>query len=322
MDKKIFNIGIIGTADIAYRRFLPALKKHLFFNYIGVASRNINNTNKFIDLYGGKGYGSYDDIINDKNIDVVYIPLPPALHYEWGKKALLNNKHVFMEKPFCTCKEHTKELCEIAKSRNLIIYENYMFLHHRQLEFIKKLINEKLIGEIRLIRIAFGFPFRGNNDFRYNKSLGGGALLDCGGYVIKLASYLLGEDCELKYSKLNYGKYTVDTYGNAIFENKDGLTAQVAFGMDNAYKCELEIWGERGTILAPRIFTAPPDLDIKICLNDNEGSQEFYLERDDQFFNSIDYFYKMLNDRNSIISEINSIIYQSRYVELIGREKI
>lgn len=319
MHKNFFNIGIIGTADIAYRRFLPALKRHLKFNYVGVASRDINKTRKFINLYGGKGYGSYDDIINDKNIDVVYIPLPPALHYEWGKKALLNNKHVFMEKPFCICQENTKELCEIAKNNNLVVYENYMFLKHRQLNFIKNLINEKSIGEIRLVRIAFGFPFRGNSDFRYNKSLGGGALLDCGGYTIKLASYLLGNDCELKYSKLNHGKYQVDIYGSAVFENRDGLVAQVAFGMDNAYKCELEIWGELGTILAPRIFTAPPDLDVKIYLNNNKGNKEICLEKDDQFFNSIEYFYGMLNASNSVISEFNNIIHQSRFVELIER---
>lgn len=321
MDKKIFNIGIIGTADIAYRRFLPALKRHLKFNYVGVASRDINKTRKFINLYGGKGYGSYDDIINDEKIDVVYIPLPPALHYEWGKKALLHKKHVFMEKPFCTCQEHTKELCDIAKKNDLIVYENYMFLHHKQFKFIRDLIDKNLIGEIRLIRIAFGFPFRGINDFRYNQTLGGGALLDCGGYTIKLVAYLLGDDCELKYSKLNHGKYQVDIYGSATFENKDGLIAQVAFGMDNAYKCELEIWGESGTILAPRIFTAPPDLNVKIYLNSNKGSQEFCLEKDDQFFNSIDYFYRLTKSKNRVSFEINNIERQSEMISSIRNKK-
>ena len=119
-----------------------------------------------------------------------------------------------------------------------------MFVYHTQLDWIRKKISEGTIGEVRLIRIDFGFPFRGANDFRYNKALGGGALLDCGGYTLKLASLFLGDSAKVTASQLN-GKdgFEVDIYGSATLTNNEGLTAQVSFGMDNSYKCSLEVWG-------------------------------------------------------------------------------
>ena len=138
--KKI-RLGILGTSEIAFRRFLPALKKHSEFEYIGVASRNIEKTKLFVESYGGKGYSSYDELLQDKNIDAVYIPLPPALHFEWGKKALQAGKHILMEKPFCVNLQQTEELIELAKERNLAVHENYMFMYHKQLTKIKEIID-------------------------------------------------------------------------------------------------------------------------------------------------------------------------------------
>lgn len=212
--KKI-RLGILGTSEIAFRRFLPALKKHNEFEYIGVASRNIEKTKPFVEAYGGKGYSSYDELLQDKNIDAVYIPLPPALHFEWGKKALQAGKHILMEKPFCVNLQQTEELIELAKERNLAVHENYMFMYHKQLTKIKEIIDSGYLGKIRLYRIAFGFPMREKNDFRYNKELGGGALLDCGGYTLKLANYLLGDTTKVVCSNLVKEDFEVDLYGNA-----------------------------------------------------------------------------------------------------------
>ena len=315
-----YKLGILGTADIAYRRFLPSLLKNNNIEYIGVASRNLDKTEKFVKEFGGKGYPSYEKLIEDNDIDIVYIPLPPALHYEWGKKALLANKNVFMEKPFCINYSQAKDLCNIAKLRGLVVYENYMFLRHKQLDVIKNYINK--IGKIRLIRIAFGFPNRGNNDFRYNKILGGGALLDCGGYTVKLANELLGNSIRLKYVNLNNENCEVDIYGNAAFTNDDNLTAQVAFGMDNAYKCELEIWGEKGIIKAPRIFTAPFDYDVNIVVEFNGKLENVLVGKDDQFYNSIKYFEECLYDKKKLLNEIDNVLQQSKMITLMTGDEI
>ena len=102
------KIGIIGAADIAFRRFLPALKKCPGIEYAGVASRAPEKANRFTEIYGGKEYSSYEAFLADESVDAVYLPLPPALHYEWGRKVLLAGFHLLMEKPFTTSLSETE----------------------------------------------------------------------------------------------------------------------------------------------------------------------------------------------------------------------
>ena len=136
------RIGILGTADIAFRRFLPALQKCPEFTYAGVASRAPEKTARFVETYGGQAYSSYDALLADKSVDAVYVPLPPALHYEWGKKALESGKHLLMEKPFTTGLPETEALLALAEEKGLAVHENYMFLYHSQLAKVKELIAE------------------------------------------------------------------------------------------------------------------------------------------------------------------------------------
>lgn len=282
------RIGTLGTAEIAFRRFLPALEKSLALEYAGVATRTPEKAEPFRQRYGGQIYDGYDALLADKRIEAVYVPLPPALHYEWGKKALGAGKHLLMEKPFATSPDETEELLALAAERDLAVHENYMFLYHSQLAKIKEIIADDTLGELRLIRTAFGFPKRDGDDFRYKKELGGGALLDCGGYPVRLALELLGETAQVTQAKLVQPKgYEVDLFGNAVLENADGLCAQISFGMDNSYKCELEIWGSKGCLSTNRIFTAPDGFTPIILISTQNGMQEIELRSDCAFFNSI-----------------------------------
>lgn len=315
---KQIRLGIIGTADIAFRRFLPSLMQNDDFKYMGVASRNYKNTEKFIETYGGKGFGSYEDIINNYDIDAVYIPLPPALHYEWAMEALKQGKHVFLEKPFTTKLQDTCDLIDSARKKGLALHENYMFQFHSQIKTIQRILTQGLIGELRNIRCAFGFPIRVLDDFRYKKELGGGALLDCGGYVIRLASLLLGPTARITAARLNYLLgIEVDMYGSVTLENNQRITAQVCYGMDNAYKCELELWGSKGYLKAPRIFTAPPDFAPDLIQIINNSETKLKLEKDDQFLNSIKHFSKCVNNQKVRENNYDLIKRQSCLIQEI-----
>lgn len=150
------------------------------------------------------------------------------------------------------------------------------------------------LGELRLVRAAFGFPKRSGNDFRYKKELGGGALLDCGGYPVRLALELLGESAKVTQARLIQPEgYEVDLFGNAVLENEDGLCAQVSFGMDNTYQCQLEVWGSKATLIAPRIFTAGPELKPPMLLKGSSGEEKLEIEADDHFLGSIKEFERL-----------------------------
>ena len=310
------RIAIICPSEIAERRFLPALKLHSDFEFVGLGTasaeewfgdalsetsseiidsvRNVQleKAKKIIKQYGGKVYNSYEEVVTSSDVDAVYLPLPPALHFMWARKVLENGKHAFVEKPFSTNLSDTKELLSIAGKKHLAVQENYMFQYHKQIEDINKIISNGDLGDIRLYRISFGFPMRTPNDFRYNKALGGGAILDCGGYTIKYASMLLGSTARIVQAQSNNLEgFSVDMYGSAVIVNDKGQTAQLAFGMDNSYKCELEVWGSKARLITNRVLTAPAGLAPEALIVDSKGNEKkITLSADDSFGKSIKLF--------------------------------
>ena len=312
------RIGILGTSDVAFRRFLPSLMKCEGAEYAGVASRTPEKAVPFQENFGGTIYESYDALIEDPLIDAVYVPLPPALHYQWGRKVLLAGKHLLMEKPFAAGTEEANELLNLAQQQGKIVHENYMFLYHDQLREIHKMIQDGTLGEIRLYRMSFGFPKRSRNDFRYDKTLGGGAILDCGGYPVRLALDLLGETAELVQSSIGYIEdFDVEMYGSAVLVNQDGTTAQISYGMDNAYQCELEIWGSKATLRTDRIFTAGSDYVPKLNLKTSSEEYTVTLREDDQFLHSIEQFLQKINSGEN--TDLETIRKQAELVDAMRK---
>jgi len=302
----MIKIGIIGPSEIALRRFLPALKKLDIFKYIGVAiasekewdSDSINASEdfgktykvekekaaKFVDGFGGNVFESYIDIIHSNEIDAIYLPLPPALHYKWASIAIKAGKHVFV--------------------------------YHNQLSQIDNIIKSGKMGDVRLYRISFGFPRRASNDFRYNKSLGGGALLDCGGYTLKYASILLGQSSKVVCAQSNFVKeFDVDISGSATLINDNKTTVQVSFGMDNSYKCDLEVWGSLGCLTTGRVFTAPEGFYPKAKLTIGNDEEIIHLPADDTFKKSINKFYHCIMDKKIRQGTFNEIVKQSELID-------
>lgn len=250
---------------------------------------------RFVDGYGGIIYEGYKTLITSPDVDVVYLPLPPALHFGWAKMALECGKHAYVEKPFTTRLEDTRQLLTLAKEKKLAVHENYMFIYHNQLAAIKALIERGDIGKVRQYRISFGFPRRASTDFRYNKALGGGALLDAGGYCIKFASFLLGESARIVCANLYHEKeFEVDIFGSCTMVNDEGTVVQMSFGMDNDYKCELEAWGSTGTLTTGRVLTAPDGLEPEAVIKHNQELTTIKLPSDCAFEKSINHFYDCL----------------------------
>lgn len=321
----MLRIGILGGAEIAHRMFIPALLETEGVECNVLASHQEEKRSKFEKDFGIATVSSYEEVIENPKVDAVYIPLPPALHYYWAKRALEQGKHVFLEKPSTTNYEDTETLVELARLKSLALQENYMFQYHNQLQAIRKMLADGVVGDVRLYRMSFGFPLREKNDFRYDKKLGGGALLDAGGYVTKFASILLGESIYVKAAELNYvDGYEVDMYGNVMFANEQGQVVQGSFSLDCYYQCAVEVWGNKGKLFTNRIFTAPPGYAPVVRVESARGIEELTLSEDNHFKKSIEQFIKAVKDdsvRNTmltamkeqakLISEIRRISYDS-----------
>ncbi len=315
----MIQIGILGGAEIAHRMFLPALIQNENFICGGIASKNPEKRQRFAADFHIPVYNTYEDLIDSPKIEALYIPLPPALHYQWAKQALKHGKHVFLEKPSTVSFSRTQELVKMADTRKLVLQENYMFQYHTQLKEIQKLLISGDIGKIRLIKSSFGFPLRGADDFRYQKALGGGALLDAGGYVVKLATLFLGSSVKVKTACLNSWGYDVDMFGSVTLENDVGMVFQGSFGMDCYYQCSLEIWGSKGRLYTNRIFTAPPTLAPKVTIETNNGTQELVFEPDNHFAESIQMYYNAIKEDNVREKMYNDMLLQANLIEHVKK---
>lgn len=315
------KLGILGCSEIAYRRFMPAVKEVEGIEVTAVAEEyDVGKLEPFCREYQLEGGDSFEELIQREDIDLLYIPQPPALHYKWAKMALLNGKHVLIEKPSSICYEDSRELVDIAKKNGLALHENYMFQYHSQIYRIKKMVSEGMVGEIRNIRCSFGFPLREQNDFRYSRQLGGGALLDAGGYTAKLATLFLGGTIWVDGAVLNMlSGFEVDMYGSAQFSNDDGMVCQSSFGMDNSYQCSLEIWGNRGRIYTDRIFTAPENYRPTVYVETTEGKREIELDADMHFKKSIEEFILQTKSEQKREKMYEEILLQARLVDDIRK---
>jgi predicted dehydrogenase len=327
----MIKIGVICPSEIAYRRFMPALLKLPGFQFIGVAVPDQSEWQgadektlkgekdkaiNFMGTYGGKIFDSYSSIIHSNEIDAIYVPLPPALHFYWSQQALIVGKHVLVEKPATTSFTNTDKLIQLATAKNLALHENYMFAFHQQLTTINDIIQSGEIGDVRLYRISFGFPRRAANDFRYNKALGGGALLDAGGYTIKYAAMLLGQSAKLVYAQSQFtDEFEVDIAGSAALVNNQGITAQVAFGMDNSYKCDLEVWGSKGSLFTGRVLTAPVGFTPEVIVKVGNETELRKLSEDDAFMKSIYHFQQCIEVGNTRKSNYEEIALQAKLVQ-------
>ena len=319
MTKKI-NIGVIGCANIADKYVLPALLQSANFNIVGIASRNKEKADDFAVKYRTKGYHSYENLLENPLLQAVYIPLPNSMHYEWISKSLEIGLHVLVEKSMACSYPDVLKLNNLAKEKNLVLIENFQFRFHSQLKYIKNLVDDGALGELRSLRSCFGFPpFQDKNNIRYNKNLGGGALYDAGAYPIKISQIFLGENLYADSADLSFSKNSnVDIWGSAFLKHREGgVAAQLAFGFDNFYQNSLELWGSKGKLFTNRIFTAPSEYEPVIELESEKGKKTVRLSPDHHFENMLNHFFNNITNRDNLISEYSQNINQARLISEI-----
>jgi dTDP-3,4-didehydro-2,6-dideoxy-alpha-D-glucose 3-reductase len=294
------RVGILGCADIAKRLMAPSIKAHPYFELSFFAGREMSKTSLIANQFSCGALPSYQDIINREDIDLVYIPLPNSLHKEWVIKSLLSGKHVLCEKSLGCSYREVEEMVNVARGNKKLLIENFQFRFHSQHQFIKKMLSDGEFGETRCFRSSFGFPpFPDPTNIRYQKPLGGGALLDAGAYTVKATQFILGFDFEVKAANLYIShKRNVDIYGGIYMQNKQGQFAELSFGFDNYYQCNYEIWGSKGKLTATRAFTAGPGVKPMVIIEKQGNREEITLPEDNHFKNMLTYLAECIHSND------------------------
>lgn len=190
MAKKL-RIGVLGTGNIA-RQFAAGVRRSYRCEITAVGSRSLDSASVFAEAHGIRtAHPTYDALLADRNVDAVYISGPNSIHHEWTIRALRAGKHVLCEKPFAMDAAQAEEMFDVSLSAGKVVMEAFMYLCHPQTHAVIEAIQRGTIGKLNLIRTNFCYAtskIAGN--VRFDKSLGGGALMDVGCYCISLARLL------------------------------------------------------------------------------------------------------------------------------------
>lgn len=267
---KNYRWGILGAGRIA-AKFCESLCFVEGSEVYAVASRDIENAKTYAAKYNAtKFYNSYDDLINDENIDIIYIATPHPFHYEQTMNCLQHNKAVLCEKPMSLSNKQTTEMIAFAEEKKIFLMEGMWTACMPYIEKIKSLIGEDTIGKPQYVSADFCFDAPRDVDGRlYNKSLGGGSVLDVGIYTVFLATLILGEPSIIKsVSKLT--STGVDEYANTIMQYPGGQTAHLLSGISFNTPIEAEIIGTKGSIKIKSPWFKATDFSVQL----NDGPTE------------------------------------------------
>lgn len=283
------RIGVIGCADIAWRRTLPALTADPSLTEVtAIASRQADKAKQFTDRFGGAPVQGYDTLLQRDDIEAVYVPLPAVLHADWIERALRAGKHVLAEKPLTTDRKQAERLFRIAEEEGLLLMENFMFLYHHQHRRVADLLADGVIGELRTFSASFTIPPKPQGDIRYQAAVGGGALLDIGVYPIRAAGLFLGPNLDVAGAVFRHERTRdVVVGGNALLTTDQGITAQLVFGMEHSYTNSYEFRGSNGRLWLNRVFTPPASYQPVVHIERQDHYEQLVLPPDDQFANIV-----------------------------------
>jgi xylose dehydrogenase (NAD/NADP) len=266
MTERKVRWGIMSTASIGRRSVIPGIQESKRNVVAAVASRSLENAQKFADELGiPKAYGSYEELLNDHEIDAVYIPLPNHLHKEWTIKAAEAGKHILCEKPIALDEEEAREMVEVCEKEGVVLAEAYMYRHQKRYEDIKNLIKSGEIGDVRGIHSVFTFNnAKDYSNIRYTKEWGGGSIYDVGCYPISAARFLLEEEPSAVTTHAFFSPEhgDVDMVASGLMEFSNGVALTFDCAMWAEFRNELEILGSDGRIVLKNAFLGDQSYEI------------------------------------------------------------
>ncbi len=311
--------GILSTAKIGREKAITAMQKGSYCSVDAIASRNLEQATAVAASLGiPKAYGSYEALLNDENIDAVYIPLPNHLHVPWAIKALEANKHVLCEKPIGLSVGEAKQLQLAALQKpQLKIMEAFMYRFHPQWQQAKKLVNNGSIGQLKTIQSFFSYYNNDADNIRNQKDIGGGGLMDIGCYGISLSRFIFDQEPVSVVGVLEFDPVLqTDRMASAIMNFKNGTASFTCSTQLVSYQ-RVNIFGTAGRIEIEIPFNAPPLLPTKIWLHTETGTEEIIFDAVDQYTLQGDLFSKAIIDNSAVPADLQDAVNNMIVTEAI-----
>jgi predicted dehydrogenase len=257
--------GVLSTADIARTKVIPGMLKAERCEVVAIASRDATQARLVADELGIPiAHGSYEALLADPTVDVVYIPLPNHLHAEWTIAAARAGKHVLCEKPLAMTAADAERMVEVCAAEGVRLMEAFMYRHHPSWVAVKQMVDAGRIGRLRSVQSWFSYYNDDPTNIRNIRAAGGGALFDIGCYSVDLSRMLFGtEPIGVSASIARDPDSGVDILTSAILEFEAGVatfTCSTRLETDQ----RVHIYGADGRISIGIPFNIPPDRPTQV----------------------------------------------------------
>jgi xylose dehydrogenase (NAD/NADP) len=246
--------GILGVANIAVVKVIPAMQRSALTPVVAIASRDAARARAAADSLGiARAYGSYQELLDDPDVDAIYNPLPNHLHVPWSIRAAKAGKHVLCEKPLALTAAEADAIAAAAGRAGVLVMEAFMYRHHPQTLQLKALVDGGAIGRLTLVRGAFTFALSRPGDVRLVAALGGGSLWDVGCYPVSMSRFLAGREPRVVAGVQRLHASGIDEafYGSLDFGD---VHAQFDCGFCAPLRTHLEVVGTTGAIAVSAPF--------------------------------------------------------------------
>jgi predicted dehydrogenase len=294
--------GVLGVAKIATTKVIPAMQQGRFSTVTAIASRDRAKAEAAAARLGiPKAYGSYDELLDDAEIDAVYNPLPNHLHVPWSTRAAERGKHVLCEKPIALSADEARQLVAVRDRTGVNVQEAFMVRTHPQWLAARDLVRSGRIGGLRSILGHFSYFNDDPANVRHVPEFGGGGLMDIGCYLINTARFLFERPPSRVLGLLERDpRFGVDRMATMLLDFDGGHTAGTC-STQLAYYQRIQIFGTRGRIEIEIPFNAPPDRACRLFVDvagdiSGAGIETVALEACDQYAIQGDLFSKAILD--------------------------
>ncbi len=247
-----FRFGILGAAKIAPNALTLPAKQIPEVEVAAIAARDVGRAREFAKANSiARVLASYEELIADPDIDVIYNPLPNSLHCEWSIRAMRAGKHVFCEKPIASNTNEAERMAQVADETGLLLVEAFHYRYHPLSDRIRSLIRDGAIGNLQQVEGNFSVPIPPNN-IRFDWSLAGGATMDLGCYPLHMIRYFSGMTPRVIAAKAQVGPPNIDVTMEADLELAPGVTARMTCSMaaDAQLGASFLARGDRGELKA------------------------------------------------------------------------
>jgi len=271
MAEKKVSWGVLGTAWIARTQTLPAMTEASNCRRCAIAGRSLEKAEQFRREFGfERAYGSYEALLDDPEVEAVYIPLPNQLHWEWIARAARKKKHILCEKPLAGTPEQVRQAVELCRAEGVLLMEGFAYLHSPATRAVLDAVHSGAIGRPAMIESSFIVRYFGDENIRSRRETLGGTTYDQGCYNISLILALLGEaPCAVK-AMGRFAGSGIDIYSDIFMEFPSGAIANALQAMHSPNRGDrFFVYGEEGILEAPLPFNA-------------KGPLHYYIHRDGQ----------------------------------------